>query len=363
MDAKLQLKEIIWEITGKCKNGCKYCGSKDVSDVIINESNIIRIASLIALYPPKEINISGGDPLLVSLETHKRVVKILKDSNVRRKIIINPLSFKHENLTECLEILKLYDHIGISINSKDEMIAFEKYCTQLMIKHNCTIISNFNLQNLFDYEQIEKFVTDKNFIWQIQFTMFNDHCHYPLALYNPQNASALYSLSEKIRKSIKSGMRIVIADNANPGGCSAGIHSLGILYNGDVVPCLSMRSWKFSLKHSIVENVLSFGEYSFGEYELNPLKTIWIEKFNKYRFNSFRCCKDQCNRKIIDTSSIEITKHDADRENMNNYLEELQRTILPVQKPIRVEPGVMMYGVVSEQTIMYGVNSWQTETH
>jgi hypothetical protein len=48
---------------------------------------------------------------------------------------------------------------------------------------------------------------------------------------------------------------------------------------------------------------------------------------------------------------------------MNNYLEELQRTILPVQKPIRVEPGVMMYGVVSEQTIMYGVNSWQTETH
>jgi molybdenum cofactor biosynthesis enzyme MoaA len=63
MRKKLELQEIVWEITGECKNGCSYCGSKDAWNCITDVDKICKIADEIAKYPPKEINMSGGDPL------------------------------------------------------------------------------------------------------------------------------------------------------------------------------------------------------------------------------------------------------------------------------------------------------------
>lgn len=85
----LQLKEIIWEITGECKNNCKYCGSKLVRNTRTPENIILKIAEEISKYSPKEIDISGGDPLLVSKETHEVITKLFKSKDIICKILAN----------------------------------------------------------------------------------------------------------------------------------------------------------------------------------------------------------------------------------------------------------------------------------
>lgn len=350
-NSHLKLQEIIWEITGKCNNGCEYCGSKDAWNTPIDDDVIIKIAQNIAKFPPAEIDMSGGDPLLVNFETHKTIVGILKDKGVKCKIIINPKSTRHpKSYTTSIiaEILKLYDWIGLSVNNEEEL--------KLLINgfpiEKSTIISNFNLQNVFLYNEIEEFVKKNNLMWQVQYTMYQDQNN-PLAIYN--NEKALKFFSKQISESICNGVKILIADNANCGGCGAGLHSIGMLYNGDVVPCLSMRSW-VDIKDVVVGNILEedwlidpLDKTAELKYKENPLKYIWENRFNKYRFESFKCCKDHCGNKRIEINLIE-----KKQKKSNNFEEELD--IFKKTEPIFPPPyRVVLYGVTPGNVKVYGV--------
>ena len=88
MKPQNKLKEIIWEITGKCNNGCDYCGSKECWDESIDEGKISEITMAICEYLKNgEINISGGDPLLVSIGTHNFITSEFRTSGNKVKII------------------------------------------------------------------------------------------------------------------------------------------------------------------------------------------------------------------------------------------------------------------------------------
>jgi len=290
-NGSIKLKEIIWEITGRCENGCDYCGSKDAWNATVDEDKIIKIAEKIAMYPPEEIDISGGDPLLVSYKTHQKVVEILKKQNIKCKILINPKSFlKKENLLNP-NVLSLYDWVGISINTEEELsILTDKMDNNILQKSS--IITNFNLQNVFIYKEIEQFVTKHNLIWQIQYTIYKDSNN-PLAIYN--NKNALLTLSEYVLQSISDGVKVLVADNASCGRCTARTNSIGLSHTGDVVPCLSMRSWVENIQDVVVGNLLDD-----AIKDVNSLESIWLHNFNKYRFNNYICCKDICKNKIID---------------------------------------------------------------
>lgn len=307
----IKLHEIIWEVTGKCNNRCEYCGSKDAWNATIDNNTIIKIAENIALFPPEEIDISGGDPLLVDLATHEIITNVLKDKKVKCKILVNPKSINKRQ--ETIKVLSLYDWIGISINTSEELKLMDGYGINNVLKKS-TIISNFNLQNIFIYNEIEEFVKKHNLMWQIQYTIYKDS-NDPLAIYN--NDKALAFFSSQISKSIADGVKILIADNANCGNCGAGMHSIGILFNGDIVPCLSMRSW-LEINSVIVGNILNeknsqknkdvnYGyktDKGYNDYKENPLKYIWENRFDKYRFFSFECCKDKCKNKCVEIKSV-----------------------------------------------------------
>jgi len=289
---KLKLKEIIWEVTGKCNNGCTYCGSKDVWKTDIDEVKVKKIADRIAEYPPEEIDISGGDPLLVSLHLHKHIVDKLKPTT-KCKILVNPKSFQNaETIEKNMEKLRLYDWVGVSINTVEELDLFK----QLNFNDiNYTVITNFNLTNFFCVDDFAKFVLEKDVLWQVQFTMYHSKDkEHQLALYN--YPAAIDKLSAELSKYPK--LKILFADNANHGECMAGIHSVGILATGDVVPCLSMRSW------------CDVNRQSEGNLLNAKLKEIWYSGFGENRFENFKCCKDVCNKcllKYVHVTPITIT--------------------------------------------------------
>src|ERR1035437_55000 len=287
----IKLREIVWEITGRCENRCDFCGSKSQWNEAIDEKNILDIANAISEYPPEEIDISGGDPLLVKYNVHREIVMLLKANKTKCKIVINPRSVNDRNKNENVNTLNLYDLIGVSINNKEDLEKFETFSSAL--KSHFTIITNFNTINLYSYQRIEEFVKKHNCAWMIQYTVFSrkyaDEDNLA-ALYSKGNEDAFNFLQDKINESIKNNVKIIISDNASDGLCGAGRVACGILSNGDVIGCLSMRSW---MQHS------EMNEISEGNVLTTSLKDIWESGFGRYRFNEFKCCKDHCRNKCI----------------------------------------------------------------
>jgi radical SAM protein with 4Fe4S-binding SPASM domain len=223
-------------------------------------------------------------------------VSILKKQKVICKILVNPKSLcrKEDKSATNEKILSLYDWVGLSINTEEEIGLLEQLVPtsgpSWFNVQKSTIISNFNLQNIFLYDIIEAFVKAHSLTWQVQYTVFKEKDK-SLALY--ENQSALDFFFKKIQESIKNNIKVVLADNMNNGKCGAGLNSLGILYDGDIVPCLSMRSWVEDINSVVVGNIIKEDGWSeienveYDTYIKNPLKYIWENRFNKYRFECF----------------------------------------------------------------------------
>jgi len=289
--AHCELIEIIWEITDNCGQNCSYCGSKDIlNQTPIDNERIKKIGDRIANYPPKEIDISGGNPLLVDYGTHKYLVNKFKAKNIKCKILFNPFNLTTGVLKDTLasyndiRVIDLYDWVGISINTKKELERLKEL--NLKCVNKTTVITNFNVSNVFLFKEIENFVLLNNISWQIQYTMYKGDDEN--ALYkNVEANSYLLSMVDV------SAAKIIKADNMNNGQCTAGKHSIGILANGDVMPCLSMRSWKDDL---LVK----------GNLITQDLASIWLEGFAIFRCNGFDCCKDVVNNTLEGTTQVEI---------------------------------------------------------
>lgn len=362
----ISLDEIIWEIVQKCENHCTYCGSKDGWNEEIDSEKIIKIAQAISEYPPKAVNISGGDPLLVSVDVHKKIVQLFKSKNIQCKIIVNPKSFL-KNTDRNLAIVNLYDRVGISVNSKSDAEDYP-YLYDGGITAPITIITNFNLGNIFHYDYIENrvrlmgdSVSDNGCPWMVQYTMYRGWNE--MALYEPENEISLLNLVSRIQKSINNGTQVVLSDNLGCGACSAGHHSLGIFSCGSVVGCLSMRSWIDQKEIKPEGNILT-----------HSLKTIWEHGFLDFRFGKFSCCKDVCHNKQIFFTQEEtdgsgsLEGNTSPNEFQENLLRRLrEESAIPIRGGgIRNPPDDGMstpfvYGVAQPTTmIVYGV--WPSTT-
>ena len=328
----IKLNEIIWEITGQCKNGCKYCGSKEAWNEPINTDNIIKIANNIAKSrnKPKAVDVSGGDPLLVDITTHRYITDVFKTSHIEAKILCNLKSLTM--MDDAIEKLKLYNWVGISVNTKVDLDLLERFKWQLL-GIDYTIITNFNLENIFIFDKIKEQVKNFEKMWQIQYTVYSREDE-PLALYNVDAANEVFF--KNIKNARKEGIKIVLADNMNNGTCGAGICSLGILSNGMVVPCLSMRSWVTCVTRLSQGNILE-----------DCLDNIWEQAFHDYRFADFKCCKDFCKNKcykepVDDTPSI----------NLEDFKEPKVWTA-----PIDRDNRTILYGISDSKFYVYAVPS------
>ena len=276
---KLKLHEIVWEITNKCNNNCSYCGSKELvnNTTPVSDTHYKKIIDKMAEYPPDILDVSGGDPLLVATEIHLYLKDKLKGTMCN--IIVNPLSLRYKR--NKLEIVNLYAQVGVSLNTEDEIRAFEDIRDGITAP--ITFITNFSLLNLYLIDTLSSVIGSAP--WQVQFTMTRDST---LTVYDKEKA--LEKLNKELGRRAKRGWPILVADNASASEseCGAGINSLGLLHDGSIVPCLSMRSWCNNIPAQIQGNI-----------KTDDLKTVWLTKFNECRFDDCDCCKDFCRKALI----------------------------------------------------------------
>ena len=262
-DAPLQLKEILWEVTNKCDKNCDYCGSKEVIDKCgpLSDDSILHIAEEISKSSVSQVILTGGEPGCLSNKLFSNIISILKTSDIDIKVVTNGLVFNNNMLHDTI---KTY---GLSINTLQDI----EDAKNIELYAKTTIITNFGTHNIWDSKKIFEFAT-KYPLWQVQLTMGE----YQLT------ADGIKFLREKIEEYRQTEKcTIVYADNLQYQHiCTAGVKSCGITWDGNVVACLSERSYDKNMK--IYGNVLK-----------RSLIDIWYKEFVDIRFKCDRkCCRD-----------------------------------------------------------------------
>jgi hypothetical protein len=251
----------------------------------------------------------------------------------------------------------MYDYVGISINETSNFVIKENgyhplfidFVSKLVANGKVTFISNFNTTNIFLFDEIKNYLINvglnfaikpRDIPWTVQYTVYHNE-NDEKAIYN--NESAYKYLKQKIDETINdknSLIKIMLSDNLNGNECSAGTRVCGITSDGDVVPCLSMRSWMDNIKSVSQGNILS------DVYGSNPLKSIWEDEFEKYRFCAFHCCKDHCKNKSMGMYVPKIDNAWSKwSEEAQRMLDELKKRDTIPQVPITVMYGIRPYRV------------------
>lgn len=314
--------QILWQFTLKCNKNCKYCGSKDVINFQGQDQiDKIYIAKQIAELKPKEVTITGGQPSC-NMDTLIECVKILNNANIKVKILTNGNLFKEYWAVNYREALypMIYGY-GLSINTLEDIQDVEDNKNWLVYScfipiEKTSIVTNFGKHNIGIFNNIAKFAARYN-CWQVQLTIGND-----LQL----DLSEIKELKKNILqlKRLNKIINVVQADNIVCGRCGAGTHGCSICFNGDVIPCLSYRSWKKDL--NVQGNVFN-----------QNLKDIWQNQFKFFRNREFfPCCKS--------ISGIEKVNNQQDNKSVFEKYPNIYPNY-PTEYPNIQPPVVVVYGV------------------
>lgn len=340
-DIPLKLREMLWEITRKCNQNCKYCGSKAVLQTENPEDiDILSIASKIAEYPPEIITITGGEPGCVKPSVFDEVLKILTDAGIKVRVVTNGWLLQQRAMYNNFNLIET---IGLSVNDPwpywfDAVDGLEK---------DLTIITNFGTHNIWHFDELAKFIADSGFnTWQIQLT----EGEYAL------QPDGITYLRDKIRKLNDSTLKVnyVLADNLQDNHiCSAGINSCSITAEGYVCYCLSERSRSKDCSVTIE-----------GDLNKDSLKSIWETGFQEARFGKgwANSCRNCINYPKIKKLTPTISKNKK-LKSLIEYPDLPNPEIVepPNTKPWGDQIRVTMYGCgrYEDNVMSYGVTTWR----
>lgn len=341
---KIQLEEILWEITPKCNLNCTYCGSKSIINKAdqLSDDELLAIASEIS-FNAKKVTISGGEPLTLNIELLQKIVDKLKERDVHVSVITNGTLLTNEHFS-------LFDVIGVSVNEEAAALSAKlKIQSEILSEENrkkIVWVTNINKLNYFDLDAIMMYAAMFKIPMQFQLTMYHDNDDKTLMI----DGDAILDTRKKLLElSRKYGVKYVLADNIQEHHeCSAGIKTCGVLFNGDVVPCLSERSWTAPRVQ--------------GNMLMDSLAMIWRDSFKACRFNDdFPCCRN----------CFKFTSEKEEDEAVSGLAEAIRHKFKQTE-PKQDNP-MMLYGVWPRdrmipdeptwkpQIMTYGVNDFNTE--
>jgi radical SAM protein with 4Fe4S-binding SPASM domain len=335
----LKLREVLWEITLKCDKNCKYCGSKDIlRDINPTLEQLLHIAHKIGSYGVDVVTLTGGEPGSLRYSDLDSVIDTLKSYGCSVRVVTNGKIFKNNN-----DLLEKFDIIGLSINAPADYLS-PSYLPGVPY-NKITMITNFGTHNFWDFDKLSEIA--KSFgSWQIQLTTGEEF------LLPPEGIEAL---REKVRNLKET--KYILADNLqDEHNCSAGINACGITADGNVIPCLSERTW---------------GEVSFqGNLFQRSLKDIWEKEFLEIRFSD--CGWEKSCRKCIKYPTIKkctptiplFETIPMDFQKQTPIIEPIETpTVLKVRREINSErrssrPNALDYSGCRGNVFSYGVTKW-----
>ena len=292
----------VWEITMGCNMRCKHCGSScenSMEDELSTEE-ALKLCDDIAELGFKWITLSGGEP--TTRKDWDLIACRLNDKGVIPNMITNGWLMNEEIAARAKKagvntialsldgLKKTHDYIRKEGSYDRIMNAIE------IIKENglnCSIITTINSINIGELEELHDILSKKCiFGWQLQLGLpMGNLAKNAELVAEPHHIEEVIDFAHSAMK--KGGIEIQLADcigyfnnkeievrkMSGEGedylwrGCSAGKYVLGILNNGDIVGCTSIRDREF-----IEGNVR---EVSLVDLWNDPTKFLWNRNMTK----------------------------------------------------------------------------------
>lgn len=289
---KYQPITCVWEVTMGCNMRCGHCGSSCAEPLAdeLNTEEALDLCDQIAEMGLRWITLSGGEPL-----TRKDILKLVKrlsEKGVAVNIITNGWLLEREMVRKLKE--NGISTVAISIDGTPEIHdkirckrAFEHARNAFFIMKEFGIhtgaVTTITKQNINILKELKEELINMGVqTWQVQLGLpmgnlkerpgwvlepeqikdIIDFCYDTakegrIGIF-PADCIGYYTKKELEikRMSYKSNM-VSIWD-----GCNAGIRGFGVLHNGDILGCTSIRS----------------REYIEGNIRKRPLREIWEDK-------------------------------------------------------------------------------------
>lgn len=263
----------VWEVTMGCNMRCKHCGSScenTAKDELTTEEAILLCDDLGKL-GLKFVTLSGGEP--TTRKDWPLIAKGLRKNNIIPTMITNGWLLNEDIIDKAIECR--VNTIAISIDGLRETHdfmrregSFDRDIKGLELMKSkdmrSSVITTINKKNLSELEELKNLFIEKGVCsWQLQFglPMGNLHNNSELVI-DPEDINKIIDFAYKNKDN--GVMRIDLADclgyynlkeievrkiahkNAYLwNGCNAGKYTMGILCNGDILGCTSIRNREF----------------------------------------------------------------------------------------------------------------------
>lgn len=349
-----KLTTAVWEITMGCNMRCKHCGSSCAEALPdeLNTSEALEVCDQLKDLGLKVITLSGGEPTTRS-DWHI-IAKRLVDNGIITSIITNGWlideNFVHNAITSgirsvCLSIdglEKTHDFIRRSGSFNKSIKALKE-----LRKNNIStsVITSINKENICELEELYQLLSDLGVnSWQLQIALpMGNFAKRPEWLIEPQD---ILSIIDFAYNKIGGKLLIVLADcigyysnkdikvnenflndNWSRTGCGAGKHVIGILHNGDIVACTSIRD-----KTLVAGNIREKSLKSIWE---SPDSFKWNRNFDSSKLKGFcrecryteRCLGGCSNSRYCINGSFESENrycaYNVEMKKWKKYLESL----------------------------------------
>lgn len=286
----------VWEITMGCNMRCKHCGSSchDALPDELSTQEALKLCDEIGELGLEWLTLSGGEP--TTRKDWHLIAGRLSQNGVIPNIITNGWLFNEEILEKAMNagvgtiafsldgLQKTHDFIRRKGSYQKIMQAIE-LCRRWNVEATAiTTINKLNLGELLELKQ--ELVRHDVRSWQVQMglPMGNMAEHHGMVI-EPEDIDTVIDLAYQCME--ESSINVMLADcfgyynlkeielnKRRYGGayawqgCTAGKYSFGILHNGDILGCTSIRDKEF------IE----------GNVRNTTLKEIWEDQ-NKFRWN------------------------------------------------------------------------------
>ncbi|SEA32341.1 radical SAM additional 4Fe4S-binding SPASM domain-containing protein [Lachnospiraceae bacterium NK3A20] len=299
----------VWEITMACNMRCKHCGSS-CSKPLDNELTTAEALSLcdqLADLGLKRITLSGGEP--TTRGDWLNIAERLIQNGITTSIITNGWSMSQEMVSNIKNVgLK---SVAISLDGVKEthdsirkVGSFEKSMNliSMLVEAGITVsaITTINKQNLDELDALFNILAQKGvYSWQLQFALpmgnFKNHIDKMIApediksiidfAYSKIEKEPMIVLADCLGYYSKNSIQITerfLQDKWSWTGCGAGKSVIGILCDGSIVGCTSIRDRKL-----VAGNIRN---QSLRSIWGNPDSFRWNREFSNKQLKGF--CKE-----------------------------------------------------------------------